>query len=378
MTGRGILLRLVGVAALAVPPLLASPPPAAANGIGDVYVVTTADVVELHVASQRVVNTVAVPPPASSLAFSADGRTLFVASGARAVTSIDIASISVSGTLDMPAAATLVAQPQGSRVAVAFPDLRKLGFAGSDVTLSAELPGSPEILAADRRDPRAIAAANGKPWVAVVDATTGKVVTLDVGGGVVALAVDRVGSLAYAATRDPDELVAFSLETGKETWRRALPESPVAVAATAGGPVVASAKRLWKVDATASRTWRDLAAAATSATASDDGQVIVVGEGTRLEGIRIDGTRNRTIPLGSLGAARAVAAIPRPSSLLGSGVAAPSGTAAAAGSLPPTNTLGTVVEWAGSGPVPPGLVVLVLAGILIAVARWSASMEHRS
>jgi hypothetical protein len=148
-------------------------------------------------------------------------------------------------------------------------------------------------------------------------------------------------------------VVAIDLATTNVKWRRALPETPVGIAMSDGGLVIASAKHLYEADPTGVRSWRTNAAAATAITASDDGSVVLIAEGSLLEAATIDGRQTRKIALGAHGKAIAVAAMPRPSSLVGvtAGAASPVPAAdpPATDTLPVANLLPkfSVIGWIG-------------------------------
>ena len=55
--------------------------PALANGVGDLYIASPAGVLEVRVSTSTVVSTISLLPAPQSLAFTPDGKTLYVGSG---------------------------------------------------------------------------------------------------------------------------------------------------------------------------------------------------------------------------------------------------------------------------------------------------------
>ena len=374
---QGILASLLALGSLAL-----AADSAAANGIGDVYIAAGTHVLEIQVATQRIVNRVAVSPAATDLAFANSGRTLFISSGTQRLTTVDIASISVSGGIDLPAAAVALAVPLGSTVVAALPALDRVALvdsASGAVTLGDALPGAVNLLAADRRQAQALAASTGAAWIAVIDATSGRTTVSRVEGTIDALAVDR-GGTGYVATRNPAQLVAIDLQTGHPRWARHLSADPVAVASVQDGAVVASAHQLWRVTASGAHLWQSVSGTFTAIAASDDGGVLLALEGTTLGAWTVDGTRAVRVSLGSDGPGLALAAMPRPSSLLAPATpGVPAGGATRAGPLPATNVVDEAIAVVRAIPLPAdvaGAVAVLLVAALVA-AGWSASAERR-
>lgn len=374
--------RMILACALALSSLAVSVAPVSANGIGDVYVGAPAHVLEIQVSTKRVVNRVPVSPPATSLAFSNTGRSLYVANGSRQLVTIDIASISVSGSVDLPAPAAAVAAPLGSTLVAALPDLDRVALvdpATASVTLGAVLPGPVDLLAADRRDQRTLAAAKGQSWVAIVDPTSGHATVGHVTGDIVGLTVDRSGGIGYVVTRAPARIVALDLATGRQHWARSLSDDPVGVASTRSGVVVASAHRIWRVSSTSTHAWQTTTGTFLALTASDDGQVVLALEASTLDAWTSDGTRSARVPLSPDAPAVTLAAIPRPSSLLTPTTADSNSPAPHTGPLPATDVLERAITGVPGSPPFGELVAAVALAILAATALavWSGRTEGR-
>jgi DNA-binding beta-propeller fold protein YncE len=366
---------------------LMSAAPVLANGVGDLYVASSAGVIEVHVKTSTLVSTIPVVPAPQSLAFSPDGRTLYASGSNAQVVPIDIATLDVQASLTMPGPVSALAFPSGEVLVATMPTRRTLAFAavhGGAVTESSQLPGPGNLLAGDRRDPRVAVAEAGMSWLEVVDPATSTMKKTTVSGGIVALAVDRDRGGVLVATQNPNAVIRVDLTSLASTWTVALSAAPTAVASMTATAIVASGTNLLKVDektATAFATTREPAILLTP---SDEGSVLHVAESTGVEVFDSKGSLQRTLELKDDQAAVAMAAVPRGSSLfLGEGAAGatpnPSATTAPALATPGPPTTSTIVEAAKSivGSPPLQGATTVFVAVLFCcwlVIRW---YDHR-
>jgi sugar lactone lactonase YvrE len=351
-----------------------------ANGIGDLYAGVPSGVLELHVASSKVVEEVEFGPAATSLAFSNDGRTLWLARGQKSLTRIDIETISLGASLALPGPASAAAVPQGSAIVVAVGSSRLaiVDPATGRVRASEALPAEPNLLAADRREPLAVAASRAAAWVAILDPSDGSVHTVSLKGTVAAIAVDRAGATAYAVTAAPNRLWRIQLATAKVTEQVELSASPTAVTSTTHGPVIASGRQLWLAASGGVRRLGTTEADILAIAASDDGRLIYVGHGGGVTTLNTDGVVLRTLALAAGRTPNTLAAIPAPPSLgsgAGPGTSGPSGPSGSAGSpasfgpVPPatsTNPVQALVEQPVRGVA---FILVAIAAVLLASAR---------
>lgn len=342
-----------------------------ANGIGDLYAGVTSGVLELHVASSKVVEEVDFAPAAASLAFSNDGRTLWLARGQKSLGRIDIETISLGASLSLPGPARAAVVPQGGSIVVAVGSLRLaiVDPATGRVRDSHPLPAEPNLLAADRREPLTVAARQADDWIAILDPTDGSVRTVSLKGAVAAVAVDRQGDTAYAITTAPNRLWRIQLREAKVTDQVDLSAAPTAVASTAQGPVVAAGRQLWIVASGGVRRLGTTEADISAIAASDDGRLIYAGRGGGVTAFNTDGVVLRKIALAAGKTPITLAAIPAPPSL-GSGAGpGSSGSSASSVPVPPatsTNPIQALVEQ----PVRGVAVILgAVAAVLLASAR---------
>ncbi len=326
-----------------------------ANGVGDLYVASSAGVLEVHVKTSTVVSTIPMVPAPQSLAFSPDGHTLYVSSTGSSVTPIDIATLDVQTSITMPGPVSALAFPAGEILVGAMPTRRTLAFAvvhSGTVTESAELPGAGNLLAGDRRDARVAVAEAGKSWLDVVDPATSTLKKTTVDGGIVALAIDRDRGGVLVATQNPNSLIRVDLTSLVATWTVKLPAAPAGVAPLVSTDVVGGGTSLWKVDGETATAFATTRQSALVLTASDDGTILHVAEATGVEVFDAKGALQRTLELKDDRAPVAMAAVPSGSSLfLGQGASGPSPSAAGtmpgviATPQPPTTS--TVVSTAG-------------------------------
>ncbi len=363
-----------------------------ANGVGDLYVASSAGVLEVHVKTSTVVSTIPMVPAPQSLAFSPDGHTLFVSGTGSSVTPIDIATLDVQASITMPGPVAALAFPAGQVLVATMPLRRTLAFAvvhGGTVTESAELPGAGNLLAGDRRDARVAVAEAGKSWLEIVDPATNTLKKTTVAGGIVALAIDRATGGVLVATQSPNALIRVDLTSLVSTWTVKLPGTPVAVASMASTIVVGGGTSLWKVDGKTATPFATTRQSALVLAASDEGSVLHVAEATGIEVFDARGALQRTLELTDSRAPVAMAAVPSGSSLfLGEGASDASPSAVPSGAMPgamttpvppSTNTVAdTVRDVAGYPPLQGAAVVA--AGILLLCwlfIRWYDKRQVR-
>jgi hypothetical protein len=356
-----------------------------ANGVGDLYVASSAGVLEVHVATSTVISTIPMTPAPQSLAFSPDGRTLYASNIGSSVVPVDIATLDVQTSISLPGPVAGLAFPAGQVLVAAMPQRRTLEFVtvhSGTMTESATLPGSGNLIAADRRDARIAVAEAGASWLEIVDPATSTMKKTTVTGGIVALAIERDRGGAIVATRSPNEILRIDLTSLETTWSVAVPAAPTAVAAMATTVVAAGASTVWSIDGADATTLAATRQPVLAMTASDEGSVIHVAEATGIEVFDSTGKLQRTLELNDERAPVAMSAVPRGSSLfLGQGAgASPSAGAAtprpasvlATPEPPPTSTIvDSARDLAGSPPFQGAAVVA--AGILFlcwVFVRW--------
>jgi DNA-binding beta-propeller fold protein YncE len=360
--------------------------PALANGVGDLYVASSSGVLELHVATSTVVSTIPVSPSPQTLAFSPDGRTLYASTGNAQVTPIDIATLDVQTPIDMPGPVSGLAFPAGQILVGAMPTRRTLAFAtvhGGPVTESAQLPGSGNLLAGDRRDARVAVAEAGKSWLAIVDPATSALKKTTVDGEIRALAIERDRGGVLVAAHNPDSLIRIDLTSLAVSWTVKLTGTPAGVAALASNAVVAGDSNLWLVNGKTASAFATTRQTALALTTSDEGSFLHVAEASAVEVFDTGGKLQRTLELPGERAPVAMAAVPRGSSLfLGQGQAAPSATTpgqmpgALATVKPPTTS--TVVDVAsGIAASPPFQGALIVALLILVVCRALIAWHDR-
>lgn len=380
--------RLLVALSMAILASAALAPAALANGVGDLYAATPGGVLELQVDTQAVVSTVPVAPAPIALAFANDGRTLFTVSGGRHIASVDIATISPGTQRDVPENATGVAVPKGTSVVVAYPSGGMLGAwdPGADVlSQSGKLPGAPDLLTADRRDPHVAAAQSGKSWIASWNPADNSLRTTTVPGRVVAIAMDRDRGGVFVATSGPNKVYRLKLPSLSVDWSTAIPAIPSALAVLSGGVVAGGGTALWAVTSKSASPWATTAGAIRQLVASDEGSVLYAAETVRVEAFASAGTLARTITLSGEHAPRAIAPVPHASSIAngggtGRGTGRTGGTGNAtnggSGTPKPVPVTSTVAEDVGGfisrTPIvgSAAAVAGIVFGAVFATARW--------
>jgi DNA-binding beta-propeller fold protein YncE len=360
--------------------------PALANGIGDLYVAAKGGVDEVHVLSQKIVNTVDLTPAPTALAFSPDGRSLYSADGGRFVTRIDIETISVAKRIAVPAAVGALADSRDDLVAIAYPARRTVGVLDpSDdmLTETAALPGAVDLLAADRHEARIVAAEHGASWLAVVDPATRSIKTLTVSGKVVGIAVDPACGFAFAATMGTNQVLKIDLAKGSVTWKAPLTDAPVTLSAGRdGGAFVAAGKQILEVADGAASPWATAAGEVETLARSDDGGALYAASGDEVQAFTGSGALSKTIQLGADAAPAALAPVPRASSIAGDGAGAGTGDGPGASGKPHAPSTDTIAELAErivglpwlAGALGTAAMILVLA---VAGGRWYARRVER-
>jgi DNA-binding beta-propeller fold protein YncE len=349
---------------------LANPVLTRANGIGDLYAAASGGVLELHVASGRVVERVDVSPAPSGIAFSNDARSLYLANGSGQISRIDIATIQLAGSITVPIDVVALAIPRGRTAVAAGPGRTRVLLADLDdgrIRQTDRLPGAPNLLAADRRDPHAMAARSGSSWVAIVDVETGAVSKLDVGGAIVGLAVDRAGGAGFVVTRSPDRLTRIRLDDPAVLWKVPLPGQPTAVASTSFGPIVSGSDALWISDGLTAAVWTNQGAPTGILVTSDDGDFVHVGQPDRILTYDEAADLRQTISLPAADRLRGLAAFPARGSLSASTGSSDHGRAVRP---PETSTLPTLLRGWTPGPVPLAgamaiFAILMAAGLIV-------------
>jgi DNA-binding beta-propeller fold protein YncE len=364
--------------------LVAAPAPALANGVGDLYLASPAGVLEVHVSTATVVSKIEMPQPPQSLAFTPDGKTLYVGSGGARVTPIDIETLALGSDIATPGPVSALAFPAGQILVGAMPQRRSLVFItvhGNEIAESAELPGPGNLLAGDRRDPRIAVAEAGGNWLEVIDPATQQARKTTLAGLIQALAVDRTGGDLLVATSEPDALLKIDLTTLVVARTMNLPGIPSSVVAMPEAAVVSGGTNLWYVTDEGAVPFATTRDRVVGLAASDEGKFVHVAEPAAVEVFDRSGKLQRTLELGKDRSPVALAAVPAGSSLyMGTGSNTTPRPASAAGTpgalaTPKTPPTGTFVETATNvisyPPVQGALAVaIVILGLYWLVVRW--------
>lgn len=342
---------------------------ASANGVGDLYAATRAGVAEVLVAGGEVLATVPLRDIPRAIAFDPEGRVLYAATGGRNLEPIDIETLELTAAIPLPGVAGSLVHPNGPTLVVALAGDRRLALVdpgAGTTTRSAELPGSTDLLAADRRHPFVLAAESGKPWLALL-AGDAPPVSTSLDARVTAVAVSRTGDLVVA-TRAPATIRRLAPTDLAVAWSVDLPAAPDAVAALADGVVAAGGRTLWWIDRSGARPWRTVGQPVTALVGSDDGTVVYAATADGVEAMTVDGRRSVHVGLDLAPGSTVLAPVPRPASLAGSDGRRP---VTESGRPPATSTVGPGRPTSADLGLGLGvtLVVLVLG---VAVARHVA------
>ena len=353
-----------------------------ANGVGDLYVADATGVEELYLKADRIEQSVTVNPGPSMLAFTPDGKTLYTGDGTARLTEIDIASISVSGSVTLPSSAVAIAHPRGSALFIAYKGQKSLGTlldGDSLVGSGALLPGTPDILAADRHEARLVAAEAGKPWLSIIEPLSAKVQpvgngTRGIGGNVVAVAIARDEGFAYVATTSPNRVARVRLDTGNVTWTAPLDGVPTALAAVNAAAVVAVGNAVLKVSGGRATPFTSAGSPVVGLAGSDEGKFAYVATVDAVTAIALANPTAKPASRVTLTAGRPtfLAPVPRDSSLAtASSGTQPSQAAGRSGDAAGERTHPPATDTANGGPlgVPAGqdLTLILGAAALIAV-----------
>lgn len=390
MSARAVRSLIAAVAVVAA--TLGGAAPAAANGVGDLYVASPAGVLEIHVASQAIVETIETTPAPTSLAFAPDGKTLFVGSDGAHVTPIDIATLQLGTPIAFPGTVTALAFPSGSILVGAMPARGTLAYVSvgpGTVRESEAVAGAPNLLAADRRDSRVAVAEAGKGWLEVIDPATSVAHKTTISGEIRAIAIERDRGGLLVATQNPNAVMRLDLASLAMTWTATLTASPTAITDLLDGAVVATGTSLLRVDAQGAKPWATSKGPALSLAASDDGHIVHAGESDRVEAFDSSGKLQRTIELASGKTPASLAPVTRGSSIFnGEGThgspspaktAQPLGPGSTAGP-PTTSMIADGVTRIFSDPPVQGALMVAVAILFCCwlVVRWSARRARPS
>ena len=385
---RSIAASLVAASSL----LMWLPGPALANGVGDLYVASPSGVLEVHVKTSTVVSTIDIVPAPQALAFSPDGRNLFVASGGAHVTPVDIATLEVLDSIAMPGEVTGLTFPSGQTLVGTMPARRSLVFVtmpAEQVTESAQLPGPGNLLAGDRHDPRVAVAEAGNDWLEIVDSASSSFKSTTLEGEIRALAIDRDRGGVLVATHNPDEVLRVDLTTLTVTWQTPLPGTPTAVASLNGMVIVGGGTNLWRAESDGAIRWATARHVIAALVPSDEGQFLHAQEEDGIEVFDSKGGLQRTLELTGQRAPSAMAAVPGGSSLyLGEGQhGSSSATPAPTGNAPKPTAQGggtdnkppstnTVIDNVGTFVSQPPVQGALAVGVIILLICWMVVYRH--
>jgi hypothetical protein len=371
---------IISGGALATVLLLSFSGAAAANGVGDLYVASSAGVLEVHVKTSTVVSTIPILPAPQALAFAPDGKTLFVGNGGDHLSPIDIGTLEVGTAIALPGPVSALAFPQGTILVGSMPTRRTLAFVhfpGAAVSESAQLPGPGNLLAADRHDARVAVAEAGKSWLDILDPATSTIKATTVAGEIRALAIDRSSGAVLVATTNPNTVTRVDLTSVAVTWTAKLSGVPVAVAPLSSAVIVGIGTGLWRISGQSAVHWATARQAVLALAASDEGAVLHVEEKNAIEVFTAPGTLQRTLELTADRAPVALAAVPAGSSLATGdtnvgATSTPTGHLAAdiISSKPPSTStiIDSVTSTVAQAPVQGALAI----GLAILLLYWTA------
>ena len=384
MTIRTRLPLVLASAALAACLVLSGGSGVLANGVGDLYVADPTGVQELYLKASRVEQSVAETPGPTALAFTPDGKTLYTGDGTAKLTEIDIASISVVGSVTLPSPAVALAHPRGTALFIAYQGQKTLGTlldGDSKAGSGALLPGTPDILAADRHEARLVAAERGKTWISIIEPLSAKVQPVGdgvkgIGGNVVAIAVARDEGYAYIATTSPNRVARIRLDTGAVTWSAPLDGAPTAIAALNSTAVVAIGSKVLAVSGGKVAAFTDAGAPVVGLAGSDEGRFAYIATADVVTAIALANPAAKPLSKVTMthGKPTALAPVPRDSSLATSSSgsqASPGASARRSGDGPGgTSSHPPATDTAGGGPqfIAAGQDLTVVLGVAAAIA----------
>ena len=301
------------------------------------------------------------------------------------MTRIDIETISVETRVAVPANVGALAHGRGDLLAIAYPSRRTVGIldpSGDTLSETAALPGAVDLLAANRHEPRIVAAEHGATWLAIIDPATKTVRKATLNARIAALAVAPAGGFAYVATMGTNQVVKLKLDDASVVWRAPLGGAPVALTAGPDSAFVSVGPKVFETADGTSSAWTtagdDVGALATS----DDGGVIYATEGDAVQAFAATGNLARTIKLPANAAPSALAPVPRPSSIAGGGSGAAGGGSTGSGGAgaqasakpraPSTDTIADAVGRVAGLPWLPGALIssAILLVLGIGFGRW--------
>ena len=387
MTTLTRLLRALGATLAVAGLVLSGASVVLANGVGDLYVAVPGGVDEVHLAGGRIVTTVDTGGAGSTLAFTNDGAFLFVVDEEGSLGRINIEDITVDRTYSLGKDAVALAHPKGTSLFVALAGeaaLAVLPQDEADTTEGPTLSGAADLLAADRRENRIVAAQAGHSWLDIVEPASAHVTKVQLDGDIVALAIARAEGYAYVAMEAPNLVVRVSLATGIVDWTVELSGAPSALTAVPEAAVVAIGDALFRVKSGKVAEWSTartgIEGPVTELATSDEGAFVYAATDTTI--VAINAAQPDAEPAATVAVAGGawLAPIPKESSLYrgggpgdgpdsSAGTGGESGTGTGASHAPATDTEGgSGPLWRRSGPDPlllGGIGVAIMAGVLV-------------
>ena len=395
MTTLSRLLRTLGATLAVAALVLPGATVALANGVGDLYVAVPDGVAEVHLAAEAIKETVDVGSGGGAhLAFTNDGVSLFVVDANGGLQRIDIESISVDQTYSLSKDAVAGAHPKGTSLFVALAGQSALAVLPKDETAVADGPtlsGAADLLAADRRENRMVAAQAGHSWLDIVEPASAKVTNVTMDGDIVSIVIARAEGYAYVAMTSPDQVARVLLETGAVEWKATLPGAPSALAAVPAAAVEAIGDKLYRAKDGKAAAWSTtrtgIVGPVTQLAASDEGAFVYAATGAGI--IAVNTAQPDAAPAASVVIAKSVflAPVPKESSLYkggsGTGPDPSGGTGKGAGEggkpshAPATDTDGgtPLFRPAGQDPL---LLIAIGAAIVVGVLLGSYTLMRRT
>ena len=402
---------LTALAALAILAITAGSP-VRAEALGDIYVATASGSEDLGVLEldtfHSSVRTGSIDPTEAVRRLEFNGKqTLYAANGGTGLYAIDVEQGTVSALDPLTAVVKDLAHPIGTTLYLAVPSKKAIwalaaGDTRPDGTIA--VSGAVDLLAASPDRPGMLAANTGDAFVDLVLSDTrvvrpiaglsGTVVALAVSGkpdtvspaaaspaaaSPAAPAVDR--ALGYIALKNPNKVVAVSMETGTIAWTATLKAEPTAITASwdaklPAAAVVAVGTQLFSVTDGVAKPWRSLSASSepvTLMTTSYRGDRLHLVTGSSIVSIDVANPLVQALPTITLRSAPQDLA-PFPDSSTANGGGGPhsgdgngsgngSGSASPAPTrAPSTDTVGGLGDWLPAGTDP-----LTVFGIFMGV-----------